>query len=399
MQIVSGAAFPKRSHHPLAGVTVLQIVADLGTSPAARAAIETAEALVHVGATPLVAGRSGPLVSELQARGGIFVRFPTLPYDPFGPALGLARLVDLIQRESIDILHARSRLAAWIGLGAARLTRIPLVTSFPASFDSGNALAARFSSIMARGDRVLAESAASAREAEGLRPTAKGKIHVVGPGLDHAALSAETIPPFRVHAVRQAWSSPPDELVVLSITATTPSEAREFLHATSLMLRARGLRKCRLVHVEPRRDGHSCTIDPGAETTRALPPCEDLPAAFVAATVVAIPIAKPQSICRLAVEAQAIGTPVIVADVGALAETVLAPPDTMESLRTGWRVPLGEPEALAAAVETALGFGASARDRLSLRARAHVVHHLSIERMRAETLRAFVAARGNAVPA
>ncbi len=396
MQMISGSGFRKRSRHPLAGVTVLQILADLGPSPGARAAIETAEALARVGGTPLVAAGGGSLVSELQARGGMFIRLPTHSINPFEPALGLARLVGLIHAEAIDILHARSRLSAWIAFGAARLTRIPLVTSFPASLEPSNAFATCFNSVLARGDRVLAESAFSARLAETLRPAAKGKIHVVGPGIDRSAFRSEAVVPARVCALRQCWNSPPDEPVVLFLAELGLTEAEAFLGATARMLRARGLRSQRLVHIEAGPRCRSCTIDPDAASPRALPSCEDLPAALLAAAVVAIPLGEAPSMCRLAVEAQAAGTPVIVTDECALAETVLAPPDTVESLRTGWRVPFGAPEALAAAIEAGLELGASARDRLSLRARAYVEHHLSIERMREETLLAFVAALGGA---
>jgi glycosyltransferase involved in cell wall biosynthesis len=393
MQQISGAAFRKRSLHPLAGVTVLQILAELGTSPAARAAIEIAEALVQVGGTPLVAARGGSSVSELQARGGIFIRLPTQSINPIDPALALGRLVGLIRTEAIDIVHARSRLSASIAFAAARLTRTAFVTTFPSSIETSNGLAARFSSIMARGDRVLVDGAYAARIAETLHPAAIGKTHVIGPGIDHAAFAPDRIPTARVRDLRQGWNSPPDEPVVVFLAELDLREAQAFLGATARILRARGHRGPRLVHIGHGPNARCCTLDPAAESLRALPPCEDLPAALRAASVVAALTGRAEAICRLAVGAQAMGTPVIVADGGALGETVLAPPDAPESLRTGWRIPNGEPAALAAAIEAGLGLGASARERLWLRARAHVDRHLSTESMRAETLRAFAALR------
>ncbi len=385
MQPISGAAFRRKTLHPLAGVTVLQVLAELGTSPAARAAIETAEALARVGGIPLVAARRGPMVSELQARGGIFVPFRVASSTPIA-------LVRLIRAEAIDIVHARSPLSAWVALGAARLTRVPLVTSFPGCPPTGNALVACFNSIMARGDRVLAEWDFSARWAETFCPAAKGRTHVIGPGVDRLACAADAVTPGRVRAVRKGWNSPPDEPVALFLAELEPAEAQEFLGATARMLQGRGLRSQRLVYVEAGSGTGGSTIDPGADSPRSVRPCDDLPAAVLAASVVAIPSGRDERYCRLAVEAQAMGKPVIVADDGALAETVLAPPGSTEALRTGWRLPSAEPEALATAIQAALELGASARDRLSLRARAHVDQHLSTERMREETLAAFVAA-------
>ena len=53
--------------------------------------------------------------------------------------------------------------------------------------------------------------------------------------------------------------------------------------------------------------------------------CSDMPAAFLAASVVTVPSTEPEAFGRSAVEAQAMGTPVVVSDLGAVPETVLAP--------------------------------------------------------------------------
>jgi glycosyltransferase involved in cell wall biosynthesis len=91
------------------------------------------------------------------------------------------------------------------------------------------------------------------------------------------------------------------------------------------------------------------------------------------------------------VEAQAIGTPVVVSDLGAVRETVLAPPEVARTERTGWRVPAGEAVPLAEAIAEALQLGASARDGLARRARQHVERNFSLERMTADTLEVYAA--------
>ncbi len=114
--------------------------------------------------------------------------------------------------------------------------------------------------------------------------------------------------------------------------------------------------------------------------------CTDMPAAFVAASVVTVPSTEPEAFGRSAVEAQAMGTPVVVSDLGAVPETVLSPPDVTPQERTGWRIPPGDPDALARAIGEALSFGATAKAALSARARAHVESHFSLERMVGSTL-------------
>jgi glycosyltransferase involved in cell wall biosynthesis len=124
--------------------------------------------------------------------------------------------------------------------------------------------------------------------------------------------------------------------------------------------------------------------------------CADMPAAFLAASVVTVPSTEPEAFGRSAVEAQAMGAPVVVSDLGAVPETVLAPPDVPAQERTGWRVPAGDAAALAEAVAAALAMGASAREAIATRARLHVERHFSLERMVEATLDLYISllARG-----
>jgi glycosyltransferase involved in cell wall biosynthesis len=122
--------------------------------------------------------------------------------------------------------------------------------------------------------------------------------------------------------------------------------------------------------------------------------CRDMPAALLAASVLVAPSIEPEAFGRSAVEAQAMGTPVVVSDLGAAPETVLAPPEASPDMRTGWRVPSGDAEALAEALSQALALGAAARDAMARRARAHVEQNFSLERMTRETLDAYATVLG-----
>jgi glycosyltransferase involved in cell wall biosynthesis len=114
--------------------------------------------------------------------------------------------------------------------------------------------------------------------------------------------------------------------------------------------------------------------------------CADIPAALTSAACVVAPSTEPEAFGRIAVEAQAMGAPVVVSDLGASAETVLAPPESDPSERTGWRAPPADASALAAAIGEALDLRAAARDALALRARNRVADLFSIERMCASTI-------------
>ncbi len=117
----------------------------------------------------------------------------------------------------------------------------------------------------------------------------------------------------------------------------------------------------------------------------------DMPAAMMAAAAVAVPSTEPEAFGRVAVEAQAIGAPAVVSNLGAVPETVLAPPDVPAEARTGWRVPPGDAVALADALTQALALRPSARDSLAQRARTHVEQHFSLAQMVDKTLDVYAA--------
>jgi Glycosyl transferases group 1 len=102
---------------------------------------------------------------------------------------------------------------------------------------------------------------------------------------------------------------------------------------------------------------------------------------LLAATLVAVlPAARAPDIGEAVIQAQALGTPVIAANVGAASEIVLAPPAVTESARTGFLVAPGNAPALAVAMANVLMLGPSARSRLSARAIAHAEQHHSAAR-------------------
>ena len=120
-----------------------------------------------------------------------------------------------------------------------------------------------------------------------------------------------------------------------------------------------------------------------------------MPAALIAASVVAVPSTEPEAFGRSAVEAQAMGAMVVVSDFGAAPETVLAPPQTPAGARTGWRVPPGDARgARRRAAKRARASAPRAREALAQRARAHVERHFSLEKMTGDTLAAYLAALG-----
>ena len=233
--------FNDRAAHPLAGITVLQLIPSLDVNPLAREAIEIAAALGAVGARALVACSGGRMMGELQAKGGIFVGFPSHTKNPLVMALNVRRLARLIAAEGATIVHVRSRALAWVAYGATRLTKTPLVTTFSSVDQSSNPISLRYNSVLARGDAVLAGSNFAAVLAAKLYSPAAEKIRVIHSGLDCQVFTPDAITPARVQAVRRKWNVAPDERIVLLAASASPGSGHKILIEAAGLLSRSGL--------------------------------------------------------------------------------------------------------------------------------------------------------------
>ncbi|MBM6596164.1 glycosyltransferase family 4 protein [Microvirga pudoricolor] len=389
-----GAAFPTSHYHPLAGRTILQIIPELEAGGAERTAVDVAEGLTEAGARALVATEGGRLVGELQAKGGVWVPFPAATKNPFSMALNVRRLARICHKEKVELVHARSRAPAWVGLGAARALNLPFVTTYHGSYSGRSSVKVLYNSVMARGDAIIANSHYTADLIRSLYPQSADRIRVIHRGTDFMQFSPGAVTAERVEALRKAWGVSPYERVVLLAARLTGWKGQKVLIEAAAKLRDGGLSDVAFVLAGDAqgRDSYVKELDAliGARKLQGMVHrvghCTDMPAAFLAASVVTVPSTEPEAFGRSAVEAQAMGTPVVVSDLGAVPETVLSPPTVPPQERTGWRIPPGDADALAESIGEALSLGATAKAGLSARARAHVERHFSLERMVGSTL-------------
>jgi len=227
MSVDALTPFGRGANAPLAGRTILQIVPPVDAGGDERATLAVTAALAETGARALVASDSGELAGELQAIGGLFVQFPAATKNPLAMTLNMRRLQRIIASERVDLVHARSRWAAWAAVKACRKAKRPLVTSL-----HGDGVRSpprtSFETAVAEGDFVIAASEFAARRGAGLFPAARLRLRVVRPGLDLTKLQPERVSGRRVADIRQAWGVAAHERVVLTPARLAPGRG----HAT-----------------------------------------------------------------------------------------------------------------------------------------------------------------------
>ena len=137
-------------------LTVLQILPALDVGGVEKGTLEVAQALVRRGHRSLVVSAGGRLVNKLIAEGSEHITLPlgkkslfTLRY--------ISRLRQILASEDISILHARSRMPAWISYLAWKSMppgqRPRFVTTVHGPYSVNF-----YSKIMTRGERVISIS-------------------------------------------------------------------------------------------------------------------------------------------------------------------------------------------------------------------------------------------------
>ena len=245
-----------------------------------------------------------------------------------------------------------------------------MVTTYHSAYSGTSQVKRRYNAIMASGDMVIANSEFTARRIVELHPEAEGRIAVIPRGIDLDDFAPHAVPPQNVQRLRAAWRVEPHCRIVLLPGRLTERKGQLVLIDAAQHLASQGYEDVRFVMAgDSRSEGFRreieakiCRLD---LTDRVLLPgyCADMPAAYLAAAVVVVPSTAPEAFGRVAVEAQAMGAPVVVSDLGAAAEIVRAPPQCSPAQSTGWRTPPSDAQALASAIAQALSLTATAWNR------------------------------------
>ncbi|MBB5517277.1 glycosyltransferase family 4 protein [Amphiplicatus metriothermophilus] len=392
--------------------TVLQVIPALDAGGAERTTLEIARAIVEAGGRALTASRGGRLAGEIEAAGGRVVSMPVHSKNPLTIWANRARLLDLVRREGVDLVHARSRAPAWSALWAARAAGIPFVTTYHGAYRANGPLKRFYNSAMVRADLVIANSAFTAAAIRAQYDLPPGRLAVIPRGADLDHFDPAGVSPERVEALRRAWGLPARAAMfaLLLPARLTPWKG----HETAIAALAR-----MVVNEPSSRDAGNQPVlqlifaggaqGRGDYAARLRAECEkrgvrsmvhfvghcaDMPAAYALADVVLAPSLRPEAFGRTAVEAGAMARPVIAADHGGARETVI-------DGETGVLVPPNDPEALADAIREIAAMPAPARARMGATARARVAEKFSTAAMCAATLEAYRAllARRAAAPA
>ncbi len=375
--------------------TILQVIPRLEEGGAERTTIEIAEALVKAGARALVATQGGRLEGALEDAGGEIVRLPVASKNPARIWLNAGRLAEIVTREQVSLIHARSRAPAWSAYWAAQRLQLPFVTTYHGAYAEAGPLKRMYNSVMANGDRVIANSQFTAgliRTRYGIAPE---KLAIIYRGIDPARFDPTAIAPARLANLRTRWGLKDGDRVVLMVARLSKLKGQHVVIEAARLMRQRGALDG-LVIVLAGGSGNKAeyadklralVAEAGLESHIRLPgPLDDVPAGYALAELGLCASIEPEGFGRTSVEAAAMACPVIVSDIGGLPETIVSAPAAQI---TGWRVLPGDAAALAQALSMALRLPAAERLAIGQRGRQLVTRRFLAGDLKRHTLQVY----------
>jgi len=365
---------------------IVQILPALNRGGVERGTVEVADAIVKNGWKSVVISNGGLLTSQLKRVGATVYEVPVHRKNPFLWGSARRQVKRILQQEGADIVHVRSRAPAWIALPAANSLGIATVSTVHSKFAPANIFKKIYNGKMLKADRVIAISHFVENEIfthYGKSGVAE-KLSVIHRGVDLGMFDPKAVNQQRIIAEADRLGLPDDKSIIMLPARATSWKGHEILIQALAQLSDKdailmllGIEDGPPAYAEKLRTmavryglGGRVRIGAGSR---------DMPAALMLADVVAMPSIKPEPFGRVAIEALAMGRPVVAFRHGGAVESI-------DEGRTGWLADPLSVDSLAEALQTALSLTPRKRRALAKDARQQMADQFSKDMMCERTL-------------
>ena len=314
---------------------ILQILPELNVGGVETGTLDLSKCLVKGGHASFVVSNGGRLVENLEKGGSKHLTLPVHKKSLWTVLRMIKEVRRIIIDHKIDIVHARSRVPAWIAFFACRGTDASFITTCHGYYKNKF-----FSQVMGWAKRVIVPSEAIGR-------------HMI----DHFKVPAESIRRIprsvdldRFAAVKKEKHKGNGPIIAMVGRITPLKGHTYFLQAMAKVVRKYPYAKVWIIGDAPvqkeayKRELEDLAKRLGLSTQVSfLGNRSDVPELLAQADVLVLSTVTPESFGRVILEAQAVGVPVVATQVGGVI-------DIIDHERTGLLVTPKDPDSMAEAV-------------------------------------------------
>jgi len=354
-------------------MNILQILPELNVGGVETGTVDFAKDLINKGHKSVVVSDGGDLVKDLETAEVIHYKLPVHEKSIFTIIAMVKKLSEIIKKENIDIVHARSRVPGWIAFFACRNTGATFLSTCHGYYSMHF-----FSKVMGWSKLVIVPSNVIGRHMIDDFLVPYQRIKLIPRSVD--------LEKFKFQPYSQR---PKTELVVGMIGRITPLKGHaNFLKAIGKVMRSMPYLKVWIVGDAPQ---HKQIYKEEVQTharrlglshcVKFLGKRKDIPKILSKLNLVVLSTVTEEAFGRVIIEAQAAGVPVVATRVGGVV-------DIIEDGKTGILVPPKDADAMASAIVRVLK-DKTEMQKMTQDARKNVEEKFNLQRMCEATVKVY----------
>ncbi len=361
-------------------MNILQMLPNLELGGVERGTIDLAKGLVKRGNRAVIVSNGGRLIQEL---GGTNIKHYALPIHRksiFSICSLIGPVRKIIKDESIDLVHARSRVPAWIGYFASKKEKVPFVTTAHGFYRSHWG-----SRVMGFGKRVITVSFPLKEYMKRTFRIPEEKLRVIHRSIDFEKLKKSYNPEDSLRLRRQLAGEAkylfgmvgrltPRKGPLLFLEALTHLKRRNYSFRALIVGEAAKEKFFKKLKAKVREEKLENEV---IFTGRR----DDVLRIISAFDLLVFPSIEPESFGRVVIEALALTKPVVAADLGGVK-------DIIENDMAGKLVKAGDALALSQAIEWMLEHRKEA-EGMAQRGKEKVLKEFNLDKMCRETIEVY----------
>ncbi|MCF6206620.1 MAG: glycosyltransferase family 4 protein [Sulfurovum sp.] len=347
---------------------VVQLLPELNEGGVERGTVELSRELVKRGHESIVISAGGRLVLQIEQDGGKHITLDVCSKNPLTALWRVWKLRKVLKRYAPEILHARSRVPAWLTYLANRTLKIPFVTTVH-GFNS----VSPYSAVMTKADRVICVSGAIRQYIQAHYGVSREKSVVIPRGIDLEKFSSKNVDEAFIQHFRQAHALEGKFVVSTIGRITQLKDHQTFIRAIALIkqqnpnvvgLIVGGVRSDKSHYLQELKQLVE-TLEL-SEQIRFTGSQQQVAEIYALSDVVVSSSKKPESFGRSVAEAIAMNTPVVATAHGGVL-------DIIKEGENGYFYPVGDANALAESIVKA--------NMLTFDGFDYIKTHFSLEQM------------------
>jgi glycosyltransferase involved in cell wall biosynthesis len=367
-------------------INVLQVIPKLGYGGAETGCYDIAHYLAEKECGSFIATASGELLRFIKKEKVKIFRLPVHSKNPILIIFNTLVLSFIIIFFKINIVHARSRAPAWSCYFACFLTRRVFVTTFHGTYNFKSKFKKIYNSVMLRAKLTIAGSNFifnHINENYSNFLNRKKKLRVIFRGINIDYYNKKNISILKQEKLKQEWGLFSNNFIILMPGRLTYWKGQEkFIEALNILIedynfsnfqaiilgsdQGRKVYKKKLINLIER---YSLS-----KKVKFINHCKEMPLAYSLADAVVSASIEPEAFGRVAVEAQAMGKPIIASNIGGSKETIL-------NKKSGFLYKFDDPRELAKSLNTVIQLNQDELKSMGNEGRKNITKKFDVETM------------------